>query len=507
MPEAHILAIDEGTTSTRCMCFNQRQQVLSSAQFEFKQYFPQPGWVEHDADEIWEATVRAAKEAMMKAGLKPSDITAVGITNQRETAVLWDRETGKVARPAIVWQCRRSADICARLKEAGREEMVHEKTGLLLDPYFSGTKLTWVMENEPGTARRANAGELAFGTIDSFLLNRLTGGQVHATDYSNASRTLLFNINTLDWDPELAGMLGVPSSLLPEVRESSGVFGVTDPAAFAGIEAPVAGIAGDQQAALFGQACFQPGMTKNTYGTGSFVLMNIGEEVKLSHRGLLTTVAWGLDGKVNYALEGAIFITGAAIQWLRDGLGLIKEASEMNGLAASVPDTGGVYFVPAFVGLGAPYWDPAARALAIGMTRGTSLRHLARAVVESMAYQTADVVELMQEESGVTLKELRVDGGASVMPFLQQFQADLLGVKVRRPVVPETTALGAALLAGLATGVWKGTSEIEERWELDREAVPITDTRKMKSLYHGWKKAVERSLGWAAELERGDENG
>lgn len=507
MPEAHVLAIDEGTTSTRCMCFDAEQKVLSNVQFEFKQYFPRPGWVEHDPDEIWQATVRAAKEAMMKAGLKPSDITAVGITNQRETTVLWDRETGKVARPAIVWQCRRSADICTRVKEAGHEEMVHEKTGLLLDPYFSGSKLSWVMENEPGTARRARAGELAFGTIDSFLLNRLTAGKVHATDYSNASRTLLFNLHTLDWDPELCDLMGVPASLLPEVKESSGVFGITDPASFAGIEAPVAGIAGDQQAALFGQACFKPGMTKNTYGTGSFVLMNIGEEVKLSRRGLLTTVAWGLDGKVSYALEGAIFITGAAIQWLRDGLGMIKQASEMNDLAASVPDTDGVYFVPAFVGLGAPYWDPEARALAIGMTRGTNRRHLARAVVECMAYQTADVVGLMQEESGVKLSELRVDGGASVMPFLLQFQADLLGVTVRRPVVPETTALGAALLAGLATGVWKGLSEIEERWVLDREALPITDEKKMAGLYHGWKKAVERSLGWAAEIERGEESG
>ncbi len=358
MPEAHVLAIDEGTTSTRCMCFDAEQKVLSNVQFEFKQYFPRPGWVEHDPDEIWQATVRAAKEAMMKAGLKPSDITAVGITNQRETTVLWDRETGKVARPAIVWQCRRSADTCTHLKEQGQEEMVHSKTGLLLDPYFSGTKLSWIMENEPGTARRARAGELAFGTIDSFLLNRMTAGKVHATDYSNASRTLLFNLRTLAWDPELTELLGVPASLLPEVKESSGVFGITDPASFAGIEAPVAGIAGDQQAALFGQACFHPGMTKNTYGTGSFVLMNIGEEVKLSRRGLLTTVAWGLDGKVSYALEGAIFITGAAIQWLRDGLQMIKQASEMNDLAASVPDTDGVYFVPGLRGPGRPLLGP-----------------------------------------------------------------------------------------------------------------------------------------------------
>jgi len=501
MPKAAILSIDEGTTSTRCMCFGPDQRVLSSVQYEFEQCFPQPGWVEHRPEEIWEATLRAAAEAVSQAGLKPSDVAAVGVTNQRETTVLWEREGGRVVRPAIVWQCRRSSDICARLKEEGCEEEVHEKTGLLLDPYFSGTKLSWVMENEPETARRAQAGELAFGTMDSFLLHRMTGGKVHATDYSNASRTLLFNLQTLGWDPGLADILGVPLSLLPEVRESSGVFGVTDPSRFAGIEAPVAGIAGDQQAALFGQCCFYPGMTKNTYGTGSFVLMNIGKEPRLSRRGLLTTVAWGLNGEVSYALEGAIFVTGAAIQWLRDGLGIIGHASETNDLAAAVPDTGGVYFVPAFVGLGAPYWDPEARALAIGMTRGTNRSHLARAVVESMAYQTADVVALMQEESGVELKELRVDGGASVMPLLLQFQADLLGVRVRRPVIAETTALGAALLAGLAVGIWKGLDEIEERWALDREATPSTDRRRMQSLHQGWKKAVQRSLGWAAVTE------
>jgi len=501
MPGSYILAVDEGTTSTRCICFDGSQRVLSSVQYEFEQCFPRPGWVEHRPEEIWEATVRAAEGAVREAGLSPSDITAVGITNQRETAVLWDRESGRPVRPAIVWQCRRSSDICSYLKEKGHEEEVHRRTGLLLDPYFSGTKLTWLMENEPETARRARAGELAFGTVDSFLLWRMTGGRVHATDYSNASRTLLFNLHTLSWDRELADLLGVPVSLLPEVRESSGVFGVTDPASFAGIEAPVAGIAGDQQAALFGQCCFYPGMTKNTYGTGSFVLMNIGEEPRFSRRGLLTTVAWGLGGKVQYALEGAIFVTGAAIQWLRDGLGIIAHASETNDLAASVPDTGGVYFVPAFVGLGAPWWDPEARALAIGMTRGTGRAHLARAVVEAMAYQTADVVALMQEESGVGIKELRVDGGASVMPLLLQFQADLLGVRVKRPVVAETTALGAALLAGLATGVWGGLEEIEEGWVLDKEAVPGPDRERVLVFYQGWKKAVRRSLGWAGELE------
>ncbi len=504
MAKSYVLSIDQGTTGTTCICFDQEQRVLSKVNQEFPQHFPRPGWVEHDPEEIWQSTLRSARDALHQAGLKPQDISAIGITNQRETTVLWDRETSKPVRPAIVWQCRRSAEICSRLREEGKENLIHEKTGLLLDPYFSGTKITYVMENEPEIARRAQAGEIAFGTVDSFLLHRLTGGKIHATDYSNASRTLLFNLHTLDWDKELLEIFQVPPSLLPQVHKSSYSFGHTDPAFFLGIEAPIGGIAGDQQAALFGQACFRPGMTKNTYGTGSFVLMNIGGEVKLSSKGLLTTVAWGLGDDVCYALEGSIFITGAAIQWLRDGLGLIEEASEMNDLAASAEDTGGVYFVPAFVGLGAPHWDPQARALAIGMTRGTERRHLARAVVESMAYQTAEVIYLMEEESGIKIKELRVDGGASVMDFLLQFQADLLGVRVLRPVVAETTALGAALLAGLSEGIWKSLEEIEERWMLERETVPSADPQRMRKLYQGWQEAVKRCMGWANVMERGD---
>jgi len=499
-----VLAIDEGTTGTKCICFNGDQRPLSSVSLEFKQYYPQPGWVEHDAEEIWERTCEAARRALNDAGAGPEDVAAVGITNQRETAVIWDRATGMPVRKAIVWQCRRSADICSRCIDEGLEGMVKEKTGLVLDPYFSGTKLTWVMENEPEIAKRAEAGELCFGTIDSWLIHRLTGGRVHATDVSNASRTLLFNIRDLAWDPELAAMCGVPMSILPEVRESCGVFGETDPAAFLGIAAPIAGVAGDQQAALFGQACFRPGMTKNTYGTGSFVLMNIGGEPRFSKRGMLTTVAWSMRGKTTYALEGAIFITGAAVNWLRDGLQIIEKVSDIDELAAEVDSTGGVYFVPALVGLGAPHWDPQARGLLIGMTRGTERAHVARAVIESMALQTADVVEVMQEEAGIPLQELRVDGGASVMDMLLQYQADLLGVPVRRPVVSETTALGAALLAGLATGFWESLEEVEERWQLDREALPDESAAgRVRIMRRDWKRAVERSLDWA----RGDQAG
>jgi glycerol kinase len=495
-----VLAIDEGTTGTKCICFDRDQQPLSSVSLEFEQHYPLPGWVEHDAEEIWDRTREAASRALDAAGAGPADIAAVGITNQRETTVIWERDTGRPVRKAIVWQCRRSADICRRCIEDGYEDMVRDRTGLVLDPYFSGTKLSWVMENEPEVARLAEAGELCFGTIDSWLLYRLTGGRVHATDVSNASRTLLFNIHDLAWDPELADMCGVPMSMLPEVKESCGVFGETDPEAFLGIRAPIAGVAGDQQAALFGQACFRPGMTKNTYGTGSFVLMNIGGEPRLSRKGMLTTVAWSMGGRATYAMEGSIFITGAAVNWLRDGLRIIDEASEIDKLAAQVEDTGGVYFVPAFVGLGAPHWDPGARALLIGMTRGTGRAHIARAVIESMALQTADVVEVMREEAGIPLKELRVDGGASVMDMLLQYQADLLGVPVRRPVIAETTSLGAALLAGLATGFWKSLEEVEERWRLDREALPDPAAYgRVQSMRRDWKRAVERSLDWARE--------
>lgn len=492
-----ILAIDQGTTGTKCMCFDRDQKPLSSVGMEFKQYYPHPGWVEHDAEEIWESTLSTARRALDEAGAGPEQVAAVGITNQRETTVLWDRETGRPVRPAIVWQCRRSAGICERCREDGLERLFHDRTGLILDPYFSGTKLAWVMENEPELAGRAEAGELCFGTIDSWLLYRLSGGKVHATDVSNASRTLLFNIHDLAWDSELAGLLGVPMEILPEVKESSGVFGQVDPEAFLGITAPVAGVAGDQQAALFGQACFHPGMTKNTYGTGSFVLMNIGASPLLSDSGLLTTVAWSLGGKVSYALEGSIFITGAAVNWLRDGLGIISSPSELEGLASRVADTGGVYFVPAFVGLGAPYWDPSARALIIGMTRGTERAHIARAVIESMALQTADVMEVMQGDASIPLRELRVDGGASVMDLLLQYQADLLEVPVLRPVISETTALGAAMLAGLGVGLWKDLDEVETGWRLDRKAVPNADAaERCRGMRRDWKRAVERCLGW-----------
>ncbi len=495
-----ILAIDEGTTGTRCICYDRDQRIVSNVSLEFTQYYPQPGWVEHDAEEIWERTREAARQALDAAAVSPAEVAAVAITNQRETAVLWDRADGRPVRKAIVWQCRRSADICRRCAEDGLEDMVRNRTGLVLDPYFSGTKLAWVMENEPDIARRAEAGELCFGTIDSWLLYRLTGGRVHATDVSNASRTLLFDIRDLAWDPELCGMCGVPMSILPEVKESSGDFGDTDPDAFLGITAPIAGVAGDQQAALFGQACFRPGMTKNTYGTGSFVLMNIGSEPRFSRKGMLTTVAWSMGGRATYALEGSIFVTGAAVNWLRDGLQIIRKVSEIDELAAEVEDTGGVYFVPAFVGLGAPYWDPDARALLIGMTRGTNRAHIARAVIESMALQTADVVEVMREEAGIPLQELRVDGGASVMDMLLQYQADLLGVPVRRPAISETTSLGVALLAGLATGFWKSLEEAEERWRLDREALPDESAAgRVRMIRRDWKRAVERCLDWARE--------
>jgi glycerol kinase len=499
-----ILAIDEGTTGTRCICFDHDQKPLASASLEFKQYYPKPGWVEHDAEEIWERTREAARMAMAEAKVTAADVAAVGITNQRETAVLWDRHTGMPVRPAIVWQCRRSADICKRAQDQGLEDTIRQKTGLVLDPYFSGTKLTWVMENEAEIAKRAQGGEICFGTMDSWILHRLTGGKVHATDVSNASRTLLFNINSMAWDQELASILGVPESLLPRVMGSSNVFGYTNPESFLGIEAPISGIAGDQQAALFGQACFRPGMTKNTYGTGSFVLMNIGGKARLSSHGLLTTVAWSLGGEVTYAMEGAIFITGAAIQWLRDGLGIISKASEIEGLAKQVEDTGGVYFVPAFVGLGAPYWDADARALIIGMTRGTGRAHIARSVIEAMALQTADVTDVMQDEAGIPLSELRVDGGASVMNLLLQYQADLLKVPVRRPVITETTALGAALLAGLEIGFWKDLEEIEERWQLDYEATPDPSAgERVHAMRQGWKKAVERCMDWEASGQAG----
>jgi glycerol kinase len=492
----YILAIDEGTTGTRAMIFDRRAEVCSKVSKDFTQYFPQGGWVEHDPEEIWKCTLATVQEALAGADIKATDIAAIGITNQRETSVFWDKETLEPAGRAIVWQCRRSANVCERLKEAGHEQSFRESTGLVLDPYFSGTKIAWKMENEPEFAARAHAGEVAFGTIDSWLLARLTGGRVHATDFSNASRTLMYDINRLEWSEKLIDLLGVPASMLPEVKPSSGFFGETDPDSFLGISVPVSGVAGDQQAALFGQACYHEGMTKNTYGTGSFVLMNTGPEAVFSKTGMLTTIAWGLDDKVTYALEGAIFITGAAIQWLRDGLHIIDDAAETGPLAERASDSGGVFFVPAFVGLGAPYWDPYARGAIFGITRGTTREQLIRATVESMAFQTRDVMDAMEADSGIRVAKLRVDGGASVMDVLCRIQADMLGIEVQRPAVAETTALGAAYLAGLGVGFWKGIEQIEELWHPEMSFSPSMSAADADLLYGGWKKAVERARLW-----------
>jgi glycerol kinase len=493
----YVLAIDQGTTGTTSMVFDAKGSVLSKVNKEFTQYFPEAGWVEHDPMDIWDCTMSTVEKALSEASISAGDLAALGVTNQRETSVFWRKDTLEPVGKAIVWQCRRSAGVCSRLKDEGFEEVFRESTGLVLDPYFSGTKITWKLENDAEFARQARAGEISFGTVDSWLLAKLTGGEVHATDYSNASRTLMFNINKLEWDERLLDILGVPAGMLPEVRDSSGVFAETDPACFLGAEVPIGGIAGDQQAALFGQACYHPGMTKNTYGTGSFLLMNTGGEAVSSRSGMVTTIAWGYGGKVTYALEGSIFVTGAAIQWLRDGLHLIKDAAETGPIAEKVTDTGGVYFVPALVGLGAPYWDPYARGAIIGITRGTTREQLVRATVEAMAYQTRDVMDVMQSDSGIKVTSLRVDGGASVMDVLLQFQADLLGVEVLRPIVAETTALGAAYLAGLAVGYWKSLDEIEEIWQAESTFAPAVDKTEMEKKYLGWKKAVERTRSWA----------
>ena len=492
---SRVLAIDAGTTGVTALVVSEDARVVARGYREFPQYFPQPGWVEHDAEEIWHAALDAVGEALGAARIGARDLAAIGITNQRETTVLWDRATLQPVHHAIVWQDRRTAGRCDELR--AEEPRIRARTGLVLDAYFSATKIEWLLANVAGLRARAEAGKIAFGTIDTWIVAKLTGGAVHATDYSNASRTLLYDIYERRWSDELLATFGVPASMLPSVQTSSGRFGETDPRAFFRARLPVSGIAGDQQAALFGQACFDEGMTKNTYGTGSFVLMNLGEKAPPPPDGLLVTLACGPEGRVAYALEGSIFVTGAAIQWLRDGLGIIKSASETGPLAESVPDTGGVYFVPALTGLGSPYWDPYARGTIVGLTRGTTRAHLARAAVEAMAYQTRDVVETMTREAGVALTELRVDGGAAVMDFLCGFQADQLGVTVRRPPFPETTGLGAAFLAGLAEGVWSSTDEIAKSWQLDAEFAPASDRAESDRLYEGWKRAVERSRGWA----------
>ena len=490
----HVLAIDQGTTGTTVMVFDPAGRVRGRAYSEFRQHYPRPGWVEHDADEIWRVTVRVMRAALRSARLTPKNVTAIGITNQRETTVVWDRRSGEPIYHAIVWQDRRTAGICEQLKAAGAANAVHAKTGLVLDPYFSGTKLQWLFDHVK--AARQGADRLAFGTIDSWLIWKLTGHRAHLTDYTNASRTLLFNIHTRQWDPELARLLNVPVEVLPRVVRSAAVVGTTDPRVF-GAEVPIAGIAGDQQAALFGQACVKPGLVKNTYGTGCFLLMYTGDTAVDSRRGLLTTMACAADGGPAYAVEGAIFIAGAAVQWLRDGLGLLKQAKESEALARTVDSTLGVYLVPAFVGLGAPYWDAAARGALVGLTRGVTKAHVVRATLESLAYQTRDVVDTMVAESGRPLTGLRVDGGAAANNFLMQFQADVLGATVDRPKVVETTALGAALLAGVGVGLWKSERDLERIRKPDRVFRPRMAPEKREALYQGWRRAVAavRSLG------------
>ena len=492
---SYVLALDQGTTSSRAIVFDDRGGIVSSAAYEFPQHFPSPGWVEHDPEEIWGSQLRATKAALQKAGIAPSAIRAIGITNQRETSVVWEKATGKPIANAIVWQCRRTVETCERLVREGHADLFRERTGLKIDPYFSGTKVRWFLDEVPGLRKRAEAGEVLFGTVDSWLLYRLTGGRVHATDYSNASRTLLYNIRRLDWDEEILRILDVPRAMLPEVRPSSGTFGESDPAVL-GARIPIAGIAGDQQAALFGQACFAVGAAKNTYGTGCFVLVNTGAEARASQSGLLTTIAWGIEGKVEYALEGSVFVAGAAVQWLRDGLGVIHEAGDTEALAREAQNNGGVYFVPAFVGLGAPYWDPYARGTILGITRGTTRGHLVRAALESIAYQSRDVVACMERDAGVGVLDLRADGGATANRFLMQFQADILGRPVIRAAVSETTALGAAFLAGLATGVWSGREDLARQLGAGERFEPTMGEGEREGLYAEWLRAVERARGW-----------
>ena len=494
----YVMALDQGTTSSRAILFDAQGAIVASDQYEFPQHFPKPGWVEHDALEIWDSQLRAARGALERAGGSAADIAAIGITNQRETTVVWDRRTGEPIHKAIVWQSRQTAPICEELRARGLEDEVTQRTGLVIDAYFSATKIRYILDAVDGAQARAEAGELCFGTIDSWLVYKLTDGALHATEYSNASRTMIYNIRDLEWDAKLLGELNIPAAMLPEVRDSSGDFGRAS-AEWLGGEIPIAGIAGDQQAALFGQGCTQPGLAKNTYGTGCFLLMNTGGEAPQSENGLITTLAWGIGGKVEYALEGSIFVAGAAVQWLRDGIGLVEHASDSEALATSVDDTGGVYLVPAFVGLGAPYWDERARGAMIGLTRGTGRAHIVRATLESIAYQTRDVVECVGKDSGIDLGRLRVDGGACENNFLMQFQADILGVEVERPAVLEVTALGAAALAGLHVGFWQNSDELAQATASERIFTPQLGDADRERLYAGWRRAVERSLKWADE--------
>ena len=492
----YVMAFDAGTTSSRAILFDHKSEIAGVAQQEFPQIYPKPGWVEHNPMDIWGTQSGVARQVIETVGAKPDEIAAIGITNQRETTVVWDKNTGKPVMNAIVWQDRRTAPICEQMKNDGLHDYVRENTGLVIDAYFSGTKVKWILDNVEGARAKAEAGDLLFGTIDTWLIWKLTGGQAHVTDYSNASRTLMYNIKELKWDDKLTEWLGVPKSMLPEVKPSSEVYGETAPDTFGGAKIPVAGAIGDQQGALFGQACFEVGMGKNTYGTGSFALMNTGEKRIPSKTGLLTTMAWGLAGKVEYALEGAIFVTGAAVQWLRDELKMVHDAADTDYFASKVPDTGGVYVVPAFVGLGAPYWDMYARGAIVGLTRGSSREHIIRATLESIAYQTRDVIECQEKDSGIELKELKVDGGAAMNDFLMQFQADILGVPVLRPKIVETTARGSAFLAGLAVGFWKDQKDLANTFELDKKFEPKISKAERDALYGGWQKAVERARGW-----------
>lgn len=492
MSQRHVLALDQGTTSSRAIIFDELGQIVASAQQEFRQIFPKPGWVEHDPIEIWESQLATARKALEKAGLSAGDIAGIGITNQRETTLIWNRTTGKPVMNAIVWQDRRTADFCDTLRAGPDAAHIHQTTGLVIDAYFSGSKIRWMLDNVPGVREQAEAGELAFGTVDSWLVWNLTGGRSHLTDVSNASRTLLLNLETLAWDDDMLHLLGVPAALLPEVRSNSEILTETDASLF-GAPIPIAGMAGDQHAALFGQACHSPGMAKNTYGTGCFMLMNTGSEPIRSKNRLLSTVAWQIAGQTEYALEGSVFVGGAIVQWLRDQLGIIEKSSDIEALAQTVDNNGGVYFVPAFAGLGAPYWDQHARGTISGLTRGSSKGHLARAALEAIAFQSWDLLQAMTADSGINLAELRVDGGASLNPLLMQFQADLLGVPVVRPMVAETTALGAAYLAGLATGVWSDRSEIADNWKVDARFEPATSGDEMATLLAGWKQAIDRT--------------
>ncbi len=495
MTKKYVMSLDAGTTSNRAIIFDQDSNIIAVAQKEFTQIFPKAGWVEHDADEIWSTQIEVMKQVVQQSGISASEIAAIGITNQRETTVVWEKATGRPVYNAIVWQSRQTMDICNNLKAKGLEAEFKQKTGLVVDAYFSGTKVNWILDNVEGARAKAEKGELLFGTIDTWLIWKLTSGKVHVTDYSNASRTLMYNIRELKWDAKLLEYLTVPASMLPAVKSSSEVYGMTDPAVF-DAAVPISGAAGDQQAALFGQTCFKPGMAKNTYGTGCFMLMNTGDKVYESKNGLLTTIAWGLDGKVDYALEGSIFVAGSAVQWLRDGLKLIEAAPDSEYVAKKVKDADGVYVVPAFVGLGAPYWDMKARGAIFGLTRGTSKSHVVRATLDSMAYQTKDVLSAMEADSNIKLQALKVDGGAVANNLLMQFQADILGVPVDRPKITETTALGAAYLAGLAVGVWKTKEDLVSTWQLDNRFVPSMDAEQSAKLYKGWQKAVKRSMDW-----------